>query len=61
MPFDSGPLWKVQKKYHEHCYVMYKNIVIADLRSSDLRDSRDMKEFSQLFRWELHNYELTNQ
>jgi hypothetical protein len=61
MPFDSGPLWKVQKKYHEHCYVMYKNIVIADLRSSDLRDSRDMKGFSQLFRWELHNYELTNQ
>ena len=58
MPFDSGPLWKVQKKYHEHCYVMYKNIVIADLRSSDLRESRDMKGFSQLFRWELHNYEL---
>ena len=61
MPFDSGPLWKIQKKYHEHCYVMYKNIVIADLRSSDLRDSRDMKGFSQLFRWELHNYELKDQ
>ena len=58
MPFDSGPLWKVQKKYHEDCYVMYKNIVIADLRSSDLRDSRDMKGFSEVFKWELHNYEL---
>ena len=61
MPFDSGPLWTIQKKYHEHCYVMYKNIVIADLRSSDLRNGRDMKEFSQLFRWELHNYELKGQ
>ncbi len=61
MPFDSGPLWTIQKKYHEHCYVMYKNIVIADLRRSDLRDSRDMKGFSQLFRWELHNYELKGQ
>ena len=61
MPFDSGPLWKIQKKYHEHCYVMYKNIVIADLRESDLREGRDMLSFSQLFRWELHNYELKGQ
>lgn len=61
MPFDSGPLWTIQKKYHEHCYVMYKNIVIADLRSSDLRESRDMVSFSDFFDWELHNYELTSQ
>lgn len=61
MPFDSGALWAIQKKYHEHCYVLYKNIVIADLRSSDLRESRDMLSFSKLFDWELDNYELKGQ
>lgn len=61
MPFDSGPLWTIQKRYHEQCYVLYKNIIIADLRSSDLRKSRDMQSFSQRFKWNLDNYELKNQ
>lgn len=61
MPFDSGALWKVQQKNSEHSYVLYKNIAIADLRKSDLRQGRDMVSFSELFHWELHNFELKNQ
>lgn len=61
MPFDSGPLWTIQKKYQDQCYVLYENIIIADLTSSDLRESRNMTMFSQCFKWDLHNYDIKNQ
>ena len=58
LPFDSGALWEVQKKYSSYCYVLYNNIVIADLRFSDLRKSRNMENFSKLFRWELEHFSV---
>ena len=61
LPFDSGALWKAQSKHSEQCYVIYNNIIIADLHSSDLRSSRDMNSFSELFHWKLDNYTLKNQ
>ena len=61
LPFDSGALWKAQSKHSEQCYVIYNNIIIADLCSSDLRSSRDMNSFSELFHWKLDNYTLKNQ
>ncbi len=58
LPVDSGALWEVQKKYSSYCYVLYNNIVIADLRFSDLRKSRNMENFSKLFRWELEYFSV---
>ena len=60
MPFDSGALWAIQRNHKEECYVLYENIVIADLRHSDLRVSRDMSKYALLFKWNLENFEITD-
>ena len=60
VPFDSGPLWNIQKKYPNDCYVIYNNIIIADVRSSDLRKSRNIYNTASTFRWDLKYFCLDN-
>jgi hypothetical protein len=60
IPFDSGPLWNIQKKYPKDCYVIYNNIIIADVRSSDLRKSRNIYNTANMFRWDLKYFCLDN-
>ena len=59
VPFDSGPLWNIQKKYSKYCYVVYNNIIIADVRSSDLRKSRNIYNTANMFKWDLKYFDLT--
>lgn len=61
MPFDSGALCAVQEKHGNECIVIYPNIVIADVRDSDLRNSRGLKPVGNLFKWNLADYHIPDQ
>lgn len=59
MPFDSGALKTIQKRYGRQCIVLSPNLAIADIRDSDLRNSRDLLNYSKKFRWNLNLYDYT--
>lgn len=52
MPFDSGPLAEVQKKYPLECIVMKPYLIIADTTESDCRDDFKTEEFAKSVRWD---------
>lgn len=56
MPFDSGTLKTLQKRYGRQCLILSPNLVIADIRDSDLRRSRDIQAYGKKFRWNIKNY-----
>ena len=60
MPVDSGALCHIQRTYPDQCYVAYPNLIIADIRDSDIRHKRDFKSTGVLFKWDtnLYNIEL---
>lgn len=58
MPFDSGTLKTIQKRYGRQCIIMHPHLVIADIRDSDLRNSRDLQMFSSKFKWNLGLYHI---
>ncbi len=60
MPFDSGPLKVIQRHYGRQCIVLYPNLIIADIRDSDLRGSRNLEVFSSKFRWNLKLFQIPN-
>src|SRR3989338_1698373 len=58
LPFDSGALSVIQKTYPEHCWVIYPNLIIADVRESDLRGFLSLTKLGNKFRWNLSLYDL---
>ena len=60
LPVDSGALKAIQKRYPKECIVAFPNLVIADIRDSDLRGYRDLETFSKKFRWDLENYHIVD-
>jgi glycosyltransferase involved in cell wall biosynthesis len=54
--FDSGPVRNIYIKYKNLCYISYPNLVIADLSSSDISNSRNMIKYSNKFKWYLENF-----
>jgi hypothetical protein len=54
--FDSGALRAVARKYRGKCFVAYPNLVIADVRESDIRISRSQNSFARTVRWNLDDY-----
>lgn len=61
LPFDTGPLRHIQNKYPDYCWVMYPNIIIADVRNSDIRNEGGKKymfDFAKKTRWELTYYDI---
>lgn len=60
MPFDSGTLKTLQKRHGRQCLILQPNLVIADVRDSDLRKSRDLDSFGKKFRWNIKNYIIPN-
>jgi len=58
MPFDSGALSVVQRNHPDECYVLYPNLVVADIRDSDLRKSRTFDGVGKLFRWDMNLYNI---
>jgi len=58
MPVDSGALRTLQQKYLYDSYVLSPNLIIADIRDSDLRQSRDLVNFGMRFKWDIKLYHL---
>lgn len=46
-------LAKMQEKYYGQCLTIYPNIAIADVRASDIRESRDIHTHSNKVKWDL--------
>ena len=59
MPFDSGPLKNIQKKYTQNCVVFYPNLMIADLTESDCRLSRDQVKYGNKLSWNIEKYNIS--
>jgi len=57
LPVDSGALSTLQKIHSDYCYVPFPNLIIADIRDSDIRGCRGFDNIGKLFRWDLKNYE----
>ena len=56
-PFDAGPLRKVVTGTSlGRAFVAYPNIVIANLEKTGIRDSRNQKDYSRKFRWDLNDF-----
>ena len=53
LPFDSGALKTIQKKYPMKCISAWPYLVIADVSDSDCRGPRDQKRFAQKCKWDL--------
>jgi len=58
MPVDSGALKTLQKRYVYQSYVMSPNLIIADIRDSDLRQARDLNIFGKKLRWDANLYDI---
>ena len=43
---------------HDDCIVLYPNLVIADVRESELREPRDINEHGQRLHWDLSLYDV---
>ena len=56
-PFDAGPLRKVVTETSlGKAFVAYPNLVIANLEKKGIRDSRNQKDYSRKFRWNLNDF-----
>jgi hypothetical protein len=57
-PVDSGALSTIQARYGKQCLVLKPNLIIADIRDSDLRESRDLGEHGKKLGWDPRLYRL---
>jgi len=56
-PFDAGPLRNfVLGDSADKCFVAYPNIAIANLEKPGIRESRNQREFSKRFGWDLDQF-----
>ena len=56
--FDTNALKSVYNTHNNKCFVIYPNLVIADLTRSTLRPGVSMEQGSKKFRWELSQYNI---
>jgi GR25 family glycosyltransferase involved in LPS biosynthesis len=56
--FDSGALRSAAKAFKGGCFVVTPNLVIADVRDSDIRIGRKQSDFAEIVRWDLKLYDL---
>lgn len=55
-PIDNK-LFDIQEKYQGQCFVSFPNLVIADVSSSDIRNSRENQTHRVKMKWNLEDYE----
>jgi glycosyltransferase involved in cell wall biosynthesis len=55
--FDSGALRSAAKAHREASCVIFPNLVIADVKDSDIRASRKQDIFAKTARWDMDNYD----
>jgi GR25 family glycosyltransferase involved in LPS biosynthesis len=59
-PLDTGALRSASKLYKGECFVLQPNLVIADVRESDIRVNRKQKDFAEIARWDLSLYDFND-
>ena len=52
-PFDQIPLGLIYREHREKCFVAYPNLVVADVRSSTIRNERSQGEHAEKMRWDM--------
>lgn len=57
-PIDSGPLRSIFHAHPKECFVVFPNLIIADVTTSDIRTGRDQKEISARMKWNLEDYDF---
>lgn len=55
--FDSGALMSIVNKFPTACYVLFPNLIIADLSESDIRGGKDVQEWANYYKWNLSDYD----
>ncbi len=58
--FDNLPLGNIFEKYNRECFVAFPNLVIADVRKSDIRGERNLYEHSKRMNWPLKNFTVND-
>lgn len=58
LPFDSGPLRSIQRKWPKQCVCAWPYLVIADVSDSDCRESRSQDDMAKKVRWDLEDFTL---
>jgi GR25 family glycosyltransferase involved in LPS biosynthesis len=59
LPFDSGPLRTIYKRYPDDCYVIYPNIIIANLLESDIRSGKKIETITKIIAgWNLNDFNI---
>ena len=56
--FDSGAVRKVYQKYNKECFVIYPNLIIADVSKSTIRGPTNQIQFSKYVNWNLEQYDI---
>ena len=57
-PLDSGPIREIYTKYNKKCVVAQPNLVIADVSTSDIWNSRNQIELGIKLKWEMEKYDF---
>ena len=56
--FDNVLTDFIQTNKKNKCLVFYPNIVIADVRYSDLREPRNLVEHGSILKWDISLYDV---
>ena len=58
IPIDTCLIECIQKKYKEECFVYRDNIIMPDIRESDIRSGQDMVKRAKKMRWNISNFDI---
>ncbi len=58
LPFDSGPLYKINKLYPKKCFVARPNLVIAEVSESDIREGDNQYDIAEKVKWNMDLYDF---
>ena len=57
IPFDSGPLRTIQKRYPSQCVCAWPYLIVADVSDSDCRPSRDQLVMANKVEWDMQLFQ----
>ncbi|MDF1698480.1 MAG: glycosyltransferase family 25 protein [Saprospiraceae bacterium] len=57
-PVDSGPLRSVCRSYPKKCFVLFPNLIIADVTDGDISHGKSQIEMAKRLKWNLNLYDF---
>jgi GR25 family glycosyltransferase involved in LPS biosynthesis len=62
LPVDEGAIFHIQNVYSKQCFIFRPNLVIQDMRESDINTStmkqQQAEEWMKLFQWNIDDYDF---